>query len=278
MRLGLFLDGEWSHNFLNLIDKKKFDIQYVIGRVKADIKLKKICKKKGIKFIIKKNINASESVEFLKKKKSDLLVSLSYDQIFKEDILKIYKGKIINCHAGYLPFYRGRNVINWAIANGEKYFGITTHFIDKGIDTGKIILRRKYKIEINDNYEKILKKAYIHCPKILLKTINLIKSKKKIYFLYQNKLKKKNFYWRKRNENDEIINLNLKLYQIHNLIRSISFPGPGAKLLLKEKKFKIKSSKLMKNNNKLNFKKKINFYKNFIYIKKNNFILKCSYE
>ena len=109
MRLGLFLDGEWSHNFLNLIDKKKFDIQYVIGRVKADIKLKKICKKKGIKFIIKKNINASESVEFLKKKKTDLLVSLSYDQIFKEDILKIYKGKIINCHAGYLPFYRGRN-------------------------------------------------------------------------------------------------------------------------------------------------------------------------
>ena len=49
------------------------------------------------------------------------------------------KKKIINCHAGALPFYRGRSPINWAIINGERKIGITTHFVDLKIDNGDII-------------------------------------------------------------------------------------------------------------------------------------------
>ena len=40
----------------------------------------------------------------------------------------------LNCHAGALPFYRGRNILNWALINDEKEFGVTVHFIDEGID------------------------------------------------------------------------------------------------------------------------------------------------
>ena len=46
MKLGLLLDGKWSHNFLNQINREKFKICFVIGRVKLDAKLKKICKRK----------------------------------------------------------------------------------------------------------------------------------------------------------------------------------------------------------------------------------------
>ncbi|MDC1178507.1 formyltransferase family protein, partial [Candidatus Pelagibacter sp.] len=118
MKLGLFLDGEWSHNFLNQINRKKFKISFVVGRFKLDTKLKEICKKKKIPFFTKKNVNSKKTIFFIKKNNCDLFVSLSYDQIFKEEILSLYKNKIINCHAGYLPFYRGRNVLNWAIVNG----------------------------------------------------------------------------------------------------------------------------------------------------------------
>ena len=62
----------------------------------------------------------------------------------------------INCHAGKLPFYRGRNVLNWAIINGESEFGITVHFIDDGIDTGDIIKQKTYPISLNDDYKSIL--------------------------------------------------------------------------------------------------------------------------
>ncbi len=277
MKLGLFLDGTWSHNFLNQIDREKFKICFVIGRIKLDTKLKKICRRKKIPFFIKRNINSKKTLNFIKENKCDFLISLSYDQIFKKDILSLYKDKILNCHAGYLPFYRGRNVLNWALVNGEKYFGISTHLIDKGIDTGKIILRSKYKIAANDTYETILKKAHINCPKVLIKTLNLLISKKKIKYISQKNLKSRKFYYKKRGKKDEIIDLNLSLEKIHNLIRAISYPGPEAKLLFKGKKFKIKSSKIIKYN-KFKFKKKINFFKDKMYIKKNNFLLECNYE
>ena len=75
-------------------------------------------------------------------------------------------------------YFIGKKCFELGLVNGEKYFGISTHLIDKGIDTGKIILRSKYKIAANDTYETILKKAHINCPKVLIKTLNLLISKK----------------------------------------------------------------------------------------------------
>ena len=54
--------------------------------------------------------------------------------------------KTINCHAGKLPFYRGRNILNWVLINDEREFGITVHYVDEGIDTGDIILQRVFPI------------------------------------------------------------------------------------------------------------------------------------
>ena len=50
--------------------------------------------------------------------------------------------KIFNCHAGYLPSYRGRSVLNWALINGEKFYGITFHQVNSYIDQGDILLQK----------------------------------------------------------------------------------------------------------------------------------------
>ena len=73
---------------------------------------------------------------------------MSYDQIIKEDLLKLPLKGFINCHAGALPFYRGRNVLNWVLINGESEFGITVHYIDEGIDTGAILLKKELNISL----------------------------------------------------------------------------------------------------------------------------------
>ena len=65
--------------------------------------------------------------------------------------LNLPKLKTINCHAGKLPFYRGRNILNWALINDEKKFGITVHYVDEKIDCGDIILQRIFKITDKDN-------------------------------------------------------------------------------------------------------------------------------
>ena len=52
-------------------------------------------------------------------------------RFFKNKILSLPKFGIINCHAGKLPFYRGRNILNWVLINDENEFGITVHYVMK---------------------------------------------------------------------------------------------------------------------------------------------------
>ena len=77
---------------------------------------------------------------------------MSFNQIFKREMIDLPKYGTINCHAGKLPFYRGRNILNWALINDEKEFGITVHYMDEGIDTGDIIVQRTYPIGEEDDY------------------------------------------------------------------------------------------------------------------------------
>jgi methionyl-tRNA formyltransferase len=92
-------------------------------------------------------INDSESIQKIKEFAPDLIISVRYGQILKQEIIKIPKIGVINLHSGVLPNYRGVLATFWAILNGENEIGTTLHFIeDEGIDTGKIIKISKQKI------------------------------------------------------------------------------------------------------------------------------------
>jgi folate-dependent phosphoribosylglycinamide formyltransferase PurN len=88
------------------------------------------------------NIKEDKSLAFIKRINPDLIISLYSKEIIPEDILSIPKYGSINLHPGLLPYYRGVSPTFWSMAHGEKQAGITLHYIDSGIDTGKIISRR----------------------------------------------------------------------------------------------------------------------------------------
>ena len=64
------------------------------------------------------------------------------------------------------------------MVNDEKYFGITVHFVNKKIDTGDIIIKKKFPIKDKDNFKTILKIASINCSKLLITAIKLVLDKK----------------------------------------------------------------------------------------------------
>ena len=232
-KIGFFGDEVWAHNSLKyLLNDKSLNITFICGRYKTnDKKLKKIAKKNNIKFYKEKNINSKSFLKILKKEKLDLIVSMSFDQIFKKKIINLVDKKIINCHAGKLPFYRGRNVLNWVLINGEKEFGITTHFINESIDEGNVIMQKKFLIKKSDDYNTLLKKSYKECAKILYETIKKIQ--KKTFKSIPQKTLSKNFsYFKKRTKGDEIMNLNHKSYQIENFVKALVEPGPLARIKL----------------------------------------------
>ena len=228
MRIGFFGDGPWAHlTFSKLTDNHNFEIVFVCTRhIKPDPHLKNLAERKGIPVFCHCDINSNDSVQLITSFKADVFVSMSFDQIFRSAMLSSAPSGIINCHAGLLPFYRGRNVLNWVLINDEETFGITVHFVDE-VDTGDIIEQACLKITDEDNYGSLLERAYPICAELV--ELALIKlSKNEIKRIPQNSIHPVGFYCCKRVDGDERINWSLSARQIFNHVRAVCSPGPSA--------------------------------------------------
>lgn len=93
--------------------------------------------------------NNEEFIEKMKSLNPDIICVVAYGKILPKEILEIPKLGCINVHASLLPKYRGAAPIQWAVLNGDKKTGITTMYMDIGMDTGDMIL--KEEVEIGDN-------------------------------------------------------------------------------------------------------------------------------
>lgn len=246
IKIGYFADGPWSHKaFEKIIDDPTIEVQFIVPRIDTnDFTLKEYSEKYGIDYLCPVKINSQEFISQAKKYECDLFVSMSFNQIFKKEIINLPKLKTINCHAGKLPFYRGRNILNWALINDEKEFGITVHFIDEGIDTGDIILQRIYPITDTDTYKSLLEVSYIECADILYDAIKVIQSNN-VTPIKQVSIHPTGFYCGKRGIGDEIINWHQSSRDVYNFIRSICIPGPRATTYFDGIEVKINSSNLI---------------------------------
>ncbi|WP_075590621.1 methionyl-tRNA formyltransferase [Labilibacter marinus] len=248
LKVGYFADGPWSHKaFEKLIKDTSIEIKFIVPRNDtADLTLKNAASKNNIPYIIGHNINSNEFYQLVAKYNCDLFISMSYNQIFKRRILELPKLRTINCHAGKLPYYRGRNILNWVLINDEKEFGITVHYVDEGIDTGDIILQRTYPITDNDTYKTLLEKSYTECAQILYDSVKLVQENK-INLIKQNDIHPVGFYCGIRGNGDEIINWQHNSRDIFNFIRAICTPGPMAQCYLKGQQIKINKARLIEN-------------------------------
>lgn len=229
MKIGYFGDGVWAHGALSrILSDEKLSVSFVCARYEApDPILEKMAAQAKLPFITHKDINSTEFITKMLVEKCDIFVSMSFNQIFKSSILQIPPKGVINCHAGKLPFYRGRNILNWALINDEKEFGVTVHYVDAGIDTGDIILQEVFPISDMDNYKTLLEKAQTVCPEILYKAISRVSSSK-FEVIKQKDIHPRGFYCSKRQIGDELIDWDQNSRDIFNFIRAICAPGPMA--------------------------------------------------
>ena len=124
------------------------------------------------------NFNCESCLKILTKIKPDLII-LGGSRILQLKVLKIPKIGVLNAHPGLLPKYRGIDVIFWAIYYGEPV-GVTVHFVDQGIDTGKIIIQKKVKIAAGDNLQTIVIKAEKLAGRLMAQVVRNILQGKKI--------------------------------------------------------------------------------------------------
>ena len=165
-KIAVFISGRGSNlrSIIKYSTKKKSS--YKVGLVISNKKNAKgllLAKKKAIK---NRSINFTESkkltdivLNLLKKNHIKLVCLAGFMKILPVYFIKSFKGKIINIHPSLLPKYKGLNTHKKVINNGEKFTGCTVHFVNKFLDSGKIIIQKKVRIKKDDNPKSIEKKV-----------------------------------------------------------------------------------------------------------------------
>ena len=118
---------------------------------------------------IRKN---EEFLEEIRSLKPDVICVVAYGKILPKEILEIPKFGAINVHGSILPKYRGAAPIQWAVINGDKTTGVTTMFMDEGMDTGDILLKEEVEITENETTGELWEKLSKIGGKLLVDTLN----------------------------------------------------------------------------------------------------------
>lgn len=240
MRIGYFGDGPWAHKALDLIGgTPEIQVAFVVPRYRRpDAVLQEYADRLDVPFLSAPDVNTDEFLGEVNECSADLHVSMSFNQIVRRALLESAPMGFINCHAGALPYYRGRNVLNWALINGEETFGVTVHYMDEGIDSGDIIVQEHVHIGKNDAYGEVLARAHERCArtlhKALLRLLNGSAPR-----IPQESIHPVGFYCGRRRPGDELIDWTAPSERVHNFVRGISLPGPGARTFMDDQEIAV---------------------------------------
>jgi methionyl-tRNA formyltransferase len=144
---------------LHLLSQKGYDVALVVtqpdrpkgrGRKLVAPPVKVKAQELNLEVTQPSTLKSKEFTDQIARIQPDFLVVIAFGHILSEKILQLPKFGAINIHASLLPEYRGPAPIQWAIINGDSQTGITTMFMDKGMDTGNVLLTQKEPILTED--------------------------------------------------------------------------------------------------------------------------------
>lgn len=236
---------DFARDSLEAIYNAKYEIPAVVtvpdkpkgrGMKLIPCEVKEYAIEKGIKVYQPEKLRENkEIVDILKNINPDVICVVAYGKIIPKEILEIPKYGCINVHPSLLPKYRGSAPIQWAILNGDKETGVTTMYLDEGMDSGDIILQTKTKInkdetsgELWDRLSKIGADLLVETlEKIENKTAPRIKQPKEFTLAPMLEKSQAKIDWE-----------NKTAEEIKNLVRGLN-PIMGAYSVLNEKKIKF---------------------------------------
>lgn len=197
--------------------------------------VKEYAESKNIKVYQPEKIRKDEALyNILKELKPDVIVVVAFGQILPQRILDIPKYGAVNVHGSLLPKYRGAAPIQWSVINGEKVTGITTMYMDAGMDTGDMIQKAEVKIEDDDTFGTLYEKMKTKGGELIIQTLEKIadgiapRTKQPDDFTLAPMIEKSlgNIDWNNTSES------------IRNLVRGLN-PIPGAYTNIENQKMKI---------------------------------------
>lgn len=193
-------------------------------------------------------IKIREDNEFLKELNPDIIITCAYGQIVPEEVLNLPRLGCINIHASLLPKYRGGAPIHRAIMNNEKITGITLMYMDKGMDSGDIIVQETVEISFDDTIETLSNKLSLLGAKMIVQYLpNIISGTNNRIKQDINDVSFAKIITR----DDEYIDFNDKAVNIYNKFRAL-FPSPLPYFILDGNEYKIGECSIVEIDGKTN--------------------------
>ncbi len=195
----------------------------------------------GLRVLQPERVKDSGFIEALKELSPDIIIVVAYGQILPEEIINLPAMGCINVHASLLPKYRGAAPINWCIINGESRTGVTTMYMDKGMDTGDILLQRETEIGENETAGELHERLAALGADLLLETLE---------GLQRNEVERKAqdhsaaTYAPQLDRETGRVDWNSDAKSIYNLIRGTN-PWPGCYTVYKGERMKLWEAKVL---------------------------------
>lgn len=218
----------------------------------------------GIPVFQPENLKKETFEETLTSVNPDIIVVTAYGKILPEYVLNFPKYGCINVHGSLLPAYRGAAPMQWAIINGEKKTGITIMYMEKGLDTGDMIIKEEVEITDKDTYETLHDKMAAVSKPTLIKALKLISEGKATREKQDDSLSS---YSPMIDKKTALIDWTKSAKEISNLIRGLN-PFPKAYTLFEGKGMKILEGYECEKNYSGNFGE-------IVEINKSSFVVRC---
>jgi methionyl-tRNA formyltransferase len=186
------------------------------------------------------DINEPENVALLRQLAPDFLLSFYYRNMIRQEVLDIPKQGALNLHGSYLPRYRGRVPVNWAVINGETETGATLHYMVAKPDAGDIVDQEPVAIAFTDTALDVFHKVTAAAVTVLVRSWPKLVSGSAPRIPMD--LTQGN-YCGGRKPADGLIHWSKPAVQIYNLIRGVTHPYPGAFTFVSGKKVVIWSAR-----------------------------------
>lgn len=172
-----------------------------------------------------KDVNSEEIRKLLIKIKPELIIAVHLRKILQKQIFSVAKRGAINVHPSLLPKYRGLSPQHQAILHGDDESGVTVHFIEADVDTGKIILQKNFPVAKDDYILNVQVKMLGIYKKIVVEALALLED---VNFKPMEQDLTKVSYFGPLKKKDREIDLSKSKQEIYNLVRAVSLPYQGA--------------------------------------------------
>ena len=182
------------------------------------------------------DINDQDNVALLREIAPDFIFSFYYRNMIKPDVLAIPRHGALNLHGSYLPRYRGRVPVNWAVINGETETGATLHYMVEKPDAGDIVDQEKVAIAFTDTAHDVFLKVTDAAVTVIGRAFPLLIKGTAARIPMDLKA---GSYYGGRKPADGLIDWTRTGVQLYNLIRGVTHPYPGAFTYLDGKKVVI---------------------------------------